>query len=63
MRTSEGREFSSIELTEEIIKSADVVVLTTNHKVIDIDFIQQHSKLVVDLRNMITEKGDNVFKL
>lgn len=63
VRTSEGREFSSVELTEELLKSADVVVLTTNHKVLDIDFIQQHSRLVVDLRNMINEKSDNVFKL
>ncbi|MAT58483.1 MAG: UDP-N-acetyl-D-glucosamine dehydrogenase [Ignavibacteriae bacterium] len=63
VRTGEGREFSSIELTEELLKSSDVVVLTTNHKVLDIDFIQQNSRLVVDLRNMIADKNENVFKL
>lgn len=63
VRTGEGREFSSLELTEDILNSADVVVLTTNHKVLDIDFIQQHSRLVVDLRNMINEKSETVFKL
>jgi UDP-N-acetyl-D-glucosamine dehydrogenase len=63
VRTSEGREFDTVELTEELLNSADVVVLTTNHKVLDVDFIKQYSRLVVDLRNMITEKSENVFKL
>ena len=63
VKTNEGRKFNSVELTEELVKSADVVVLTTNHKVLDIDFIKQHSKLVVDLRNMIAEKSEKVFKL
>ena len=63
VKTNEGRKLNSVELTEELVKSADVVVLTTNHKVLDIDFIKQHSKLVVDLRNMIAEKSEKVFKL
>lgn len=63
VRTNDGREFNSVELTEEILNSTDIVVLTTNHKVLDVDFIQQHSRLVVDLRNMIEKKSETVFKL
>jgi len=63
VKTGEGREFSSIALTEETLKSADVVVLTTNHKAFAIEYIRKHAKLIVDLRNSIREKSDNVFKL
>ncbi len=55
--------YDSVELTEEILKNADCVVLTTNHKAFDVDFIQKNAKLIIDLRNMITEKSDTVFKL
>ncbi len=61
--TPSGSQFSSVEMTEDILKNADCVVLTTNHKAFDIDFIQKHAKLIIDLRNMITEKSDTVFKL
>ena len=63
VRTNEGRTFTSLELTAETLKNADCVVLTTNHKDFDVEFIKQHSKLIVDLRNMIKESGDNVAKL
>ena len=41
----------------------DVVVLTTNHSAFDVDYIQEHAELVVDMRNMIKEAGDKVYKL
>ncbi len=63
VKTPKNREFSSVELTQELLKSADCVVLTTNHKVLDVSFIEQHSKLIIDLRNMIANKSDKVFKL
>ena len=53
----------SVELTAENLHDADCVVLTTNHAVFDVDFIQKHAKLIVDLRNMVKENADNVFKL
>lgn len=61
--TPQGHNFNSVELTPEILNEADVVVLTTNHSVFDVAFIQQHAKLIVDLRNMIKESGENVYKL
>lgn len=61
--TPNGHKFNSVELTKETLEDADVVVLTTNHSTFDIEFIQKHSKLIVDLRNMIKKGGDNVYKL
>ncbi len=62
-RTPGGRTFDSVELTEETLKNADCVVLTTNHKDFDVDFIKKHAKLIVDLRNMVDKKSEKVFKL
>lgn len=63
VRTNEGRMFNSVELTDEVLKSTDVVVLTTNHKDYDIEFIQNNADLIVDLRNMVKEARKNVYKL
>jgi len=61
--THHGYRYSSVQLTAESLQNADVVVLTTNHSAFDIPFIQQHAPLIVDLRNMIKEGGDKVYKL
>jgi len=61
--TPNGNKFNSLELTEKTLSTADVVVLTTNHSAFDVVFIQQHAKLIVDLRNMIKEGGKNIYKL
>ncbi len=61
--TEGGNKLNSEELTKERLISADVVVLTTNHSAYDINFIQEHAKLIVDLRNMTKEKSDSIFKL
>jgi len=53
----------STPLTKETLNDADCVVLTTNHEVFDVEFIQKHAGLIVDLRNMTKENSDNVFKL
>jgi UDP-N-acetyl-D-glucosamine dehydrogenase len=53
----------SISLTPKALEDADCVVLTTNHKIFDIPFIRQHAHLIVDLRNMIKNCSDRVFKL
>lgn len=58
-----GVALNSVELTKERLAQADVVVLTTNHKVFDVDFIVENSPLIVDLRNMVKEGSDKVYKL
>jgi len=63
VKTNEGRTFSSQELTSEVIAKADCVVLTTNHKDFDVEFVRSNAKLIVDMRNMINESSDKVIKL
>jgi len=38
-------------------------VLTTNHDAFDVEFIQKHAKMIVDMRNMVKEAGEKVYKL
>ncbi len=63
VKTNDGRDFKSEKLTAEALGIADVVVLTTNHKNYKVKFIQENAKLIVDLRNMITDKVNSCFKL
>lgn len=63
VRTPEGLQLQSLPLNEETLANADLVVLTTNHAAFDVEFIQQHAKLIVDLRNMIKDVSDRVYKL
>jgi UDP-N-acetyl-D-glucosamine dehydrogenase len=44
-------------------QNADCVVLTTNHAAFDVEFIQQNAKLIVDMRNMIKDDSERVYKL
>lgn len=61
--THEGRTYQSAELSAEALAAADCVVLTTNHKVFDMGFVKEHARLIVDMRNMIEESSENVYKL
>ncbi len=63
VKTNEGREYKCVELTAKTLQNTDVVVLTTNHSVFDIEFIEKNAKLIVDLRNMIQESSEKVYKL
>ncbi len=63
--TEEGRVFSSVELSDHLIKQVDCVVFATNHSVFDIKNIVDKAKLIVDFRNatkgIISSK--KIFKL
>ena len=63
VKTNEGRSFTSADLSAEALAQVDCVVLTTNHKDFDVAFIQKHTGLIVDLRNMVNEGSDGVYKL
>lgn len=64
IKTHNGVSLKSVELTPETLSRADVVVITTNHRDYDSDFIMKHSNLIVDLRNVMTPDDKNkVFKL
>ena len=61
--TIDGVKYESVDLTAETLDKADVVVLTTNHSVFDVEFIKQHAQMIVDMRNMVKEGGERVYKL
>jgi len=61
-----GRLWKGIELTDEMISSADCVVFTTNHSCFDVPHIVEVAKLVVDMRNAVKSvhiENAKVFKL
>lgn len=63
IKTHKGISYQSVALTPEKLRQVDCVVLTTNHKVFDMEMIQKHARLIVDMRNMVEEQAENVFKL
>ena len=63
VRTQENDSYQSVELNQETLENADCIVVTTNHSVFDLHFIMEHAKMIVDLRNMIKESGEKVYKL
>lgn len=63
VKTNEGRTFTSVDLSAEALAKADCVVLTTNHKDFDVEFLKEHSKMIVDMRNMVKESNGKVVKL
>lgn len=63
VHTGRKLNLQSVELTPEALGNSDVVVLTTNHAVFDVEFIQQHAKLIVDMRNMVKDADNHVYKL
>lgn len=53
-----GRQYESVELTEEALRSADLTIITTMHSVYDYDFIQKHSNYVFDTKNAMKDIAD-----
>ena len=48
-------------LTQELIGSADLVIVTTAHTTVDYNFLQQHAKLIFDTKNAmqnVTERSN-----
>lgn len=63
IKTDEGRLYNSSEFSPEFLNSMDCVVISTNHDAFDAEYIKKHAKLIVDLRNLIKEPSENVYKL
>jgi UDP-N-acetyl-D-glucosamine dehydrogenase len=58
-----GKSLHSIPLMAETLNKADCVVITTHHNLFDIEFILQHAKLIVDMRNLAKQKSKSIYKL
>jgi UDP-N-acetyl-D-glucosamine dehydrogenase len=52
-----GHRSKSVTLTAKALKAADCVVILTDHKCFDYDFIFRHSRLILDARNAIKRRG------
>lgn len=63
IETDEKLKLKSESLTRDSLHDADCVVITTDHSGFDATFIEEHSNLVVDLRNVIKEASEKVYKL
>lgn len=66
VRDEKGNKYDSSPLTDELLRSADCVVFTTNHSAFDVDHIVETAKLIVDMRNAVKSiaiENDKVFKL
>jgi UDP-N-acetyl-D-glucosamine dehydrogenase len=55
-------DLSSIDLTPETLAEFDCVVLATNHKRFDYDFILEHSQLIVDTRGVYRDEHEKVVR-
>ncbi len=52
-----GTRFKSVPLTAQALRAADCVVILTDHRCFDYDFIFRHSRLILDARNAIKRRG------
>lgn len=50
-------DMTSVELTEENLKSYDLIVLSTNHDDYDYEFIHKNAELILDTRNAFKKLG------
>jgi UDP-N-acetyl-D-glucosamine dehydrogenase len=53
----DGQEFRSVELTPDVVASADCVMIVTDHTGVDYRMIKRTAKLVVDTRNAIPREA------
>lgn len=53
-----GRQYESVELTEETLKSADLTIITTMHSVYNYDFIKKHANYIFDTKNAMKDIED-----
>jgi len=61
----DGIDLDSVKFTKEAFKSADCVVIVTDHSNVDYNFILENSKVVIDTRNVLkhAEKREKIVKL
>jgi len=52
----------SVDLTEKIIKGYDLLIVATDHKKFDYEFIKKHAKLIVDTRGIYLDSSPNIIK-
>ncbi len=61
--TPQGRKYTSVSLDNETLKDADCVVITTKHKVFDLEQIAENAVMIVDLQNAYHSRTESIYKL
>jgi UDP-N-acetyl-D-glucosamine dehydrogenase len=56
----DGKELSSVELTEAALGEADAVVILTDHTAFDYDWIVDHARVLIDARHAVPRAGRDV---
>jgi UDP-N-acetyl-D-glucosamine dehydrogenase len=59
----EGKLLKSVPLTQRALQSMDAVILATDHSLFDYDYIADHCTLLLDTRNAVKIKRENIYKL
>jgi len=65
MKTEDGS-VNSVDLTEDVVRKQDIIIITTGHKNVDYSMVINNASLVFDTRNVtrnLEKKTDNVFYL
>jgi UDP-N-acetyl-D-glucosamine dehydrogenase len=57
-----GLELESVALTKKMLKEFDAVIIATAHSDYDFEWIEENSSLIIDTRNAIKKKKNNVIK-
>lgn len=61
-----GTTLESVELSEAVIKDADIVIITTDHSDYDYNFVAKNAKVILDTRNAtkdVVEYREKIHKL
>ncbi len=56
--TEDGRNWVGIALTDEAVRSADVVLIVTDHAAIDLEMVLHEARILVDSRNATRRSGN-----
>ncbi|MFZ8847071.1 MAG: nucleotide sugar dehydrogenase [Candidatus Hydrothermia bacterium] len=56
-------EIESVELTREILRESDLVVLITDHSIFDYEFIYKNANLIFDTKNAFKNYSEKIYKL
>ena len=58
-----GNKYKTVQLSNDLLRNADIVVITTDHRAFDKTAIMENSKLIFDTRNFMGQKSPKIYSL
>lgn len=55
-------DLNSVDLTPDVIKQYDAIVITTDHDDVDYDMIKQHAALIIDTRGVYRQPSQHIIR-